>query len=71
MTRRLTRAQRVVVAEKIMEWGNLVFTGLVIAQFVPGITPFQWQFFLAGSFGVVAAYTSGILLMKIKGGERT
>jgi hypothetical protein len=70
MTRRLSKEQREVVAEKIMDWGNLVFTGLVIAQLVPGTTSFQWQFFLAGSFGVVAAYISGILLMTMKGGEK-
>jgi len=45
MTRRLSREQRGVVAEKIMDWGDLVFTGLVIAQFVPGTDPFQWLFF--------------------------
>ena len=71
MTRRLSKEQREVIAEKIMDWGNLVFTGLVIAQLVPGTTPFQWQFFLVGLFGVVTAYISGILLMTMKGGERT
>jgi hypothetical protein len=71
MTRRLSKEQREVVAEKIMDWGNLVFTGLVIAQLVPGSTPFQWLFFFAGSFGVVTAYISGILLMTAKGGEKT
>jgi hypothetical protein len=59
------------VAEKIMDWGNLVFTGLVIAQLVPGSTPFQWQFFLASSLGVVTADISGILLMTMRGGEKT
>ena len=69
MTRRLSKEQRGVVAEKIMDWGNLVFTGLVIAQFVPGVASFQWQFFFAGLLGIVMAYISGISLMKTKGGE--
>ena len=69
MARRLSREQRGVVAEKIMEWGNLVFTGLVIAQFVPGVASFRWQFFFAGLLGIIMAYISGILLMKAKGGD--
>jgi hypothetical protein len=69
MKRRLSKEQRGVVAEKIMDWGNLVFTGLVIAQFVPGTDPFQWLFFLVGLLGIVTAYISGILLMKAKGGD--
>jgi hypothetical protein len=64
MVRKLTREQRSVIAEKIMDWGNLVFTGLVLAQFVPGITSFQWQFFFTGLLGIIVAYISGILLMK-------
>jgi predicted permease len=69
MTRRLSKEQRGVVAEKIMDWGNLVFTGLVIAQFVPGTDSFQWLLFLVGLLGIVVAYISGILLMKTKGGD--
>ena len=71
MDRKLSKHQRGVIAEKMMEWGNLVFTGLVIAQLVPGIAQlvpgiasFQWQFFFAGLTGIVMAYISGILLMK-------
>ena len=63
----LNHNQREIVAEKIMEWGNLVFTGLVIAQLVPGIAAFQWQFFLAGLIGIIFAYISGISLMRAKG----
>ena len=69
MTRRLSKEQRGIVAEKIMDWGNLVFTGLVIAQFVPGVEPFQWVFIFVGLLGIVIAYISGILLMKAKGGD--
>jgi len=42
MTRKLSKEQRGGIAEKIMNWGNLVFTGVVIAQLVPGTTPFQY-----------------------------
>ena len=65
----LTKEQTNLVAEKIMEWGNLIFTGLVIAQFVPGVASFQWQFFIAGLLGIMVAYISGIFLMKFKGGD--
>jgi hypothetical protein len=54
MTRGLSKEQRWVVAEKIIDWAIWLFTGLVIEQFVPGI---------------VIAYISGILLMKTKGGD--
>jgi hypothetical protein len=69
MARRLSKEQRSIVAEKFMDWGNFVFTGLVIAQFVPGTEPFQWLFFLTGLLGIVIAYIAGILLMKTKGGD--
>jgi hypothetical protein len=69
MARRLSKEQRSIVAEKIMDWGNFVFTGLVIAQFVPGTDPFQWLFFLVGLLGIMMAYIAGILLMKSKGGD--
>lgn len=71
MTRRLSWKQRGVVAEKVMDWGNLVFTGLVIAQFVPGVASFQWQFLIAGLLGITIAYISGILLMKTNGGDKS
>ncbi|MBE0573385.1 hypothetical protein IH575_00575 [Candidatus Dojkabacteria bacterium] len=70
MIRKLSNDQRSVVAEKVMDWGNLAFTGLVIAQFAPGATSFQWLFIFAGSFVMVIAYISGILLMKTRGGEK-
>jgi predicted permease len=70
MTRRLSKEQRDSLAGKLMDWGNLVFTGLVIAQFAPGATSFQWFFIFTGSLVMVIAYISGILLMKTKGGEK-
>ncbi len=69
MTRKLSTKQRDLIAEKLMEWGNLVFTGLVIAQLVPGIASFQWRFAIAGLLGIAIAYSAGIALMKTKGGE--
>ncbi len=70
MTRKLSVEQRNVLAGQLMDWGNLVFTGLVIAQFVPGAISFQWLFIFAGTLVMVIAYISGILLMKTKGGEK-
>ncbi len=69
MARKLIREQRNVIAEKLMDWGNLVFTGLVIAQFVPGNTTFKWWLFIAGLLGIGLAYIFGIMLMKTKGGD--
>lgn len=66
---KLSKEQSNLLAEKIMEWGNLVFTGLVIAQFVPGTNSVQWTFFLVGCLGIGMAYLSGIFLMKMKGGD--
>lgn len=69
MKRRLSNEQRGILAEKTMDWGNLVFTGLVIAQFRPDATSFQWLFIFAGSFVMIIAYISAVMLMKSKGGE--
>jgi hypothetical protein len=70
MGRRFSSEQHSILAEKIMDWGNLVFTGLVIAQFAPDATSFRWLFIFSGSLVMVIAYISGILLMKTKGGEK-
>ncbi len=70
MISRLSREQRNVIAEKLMDWGNLVFTGLVVAQFVPGVASFHWSFFFLGLLGIVMAYITGIFLMKMRGGEK-
>ncbi len=69
MVKNLSKEQRGLVAEKMMDWGNLVFTGLVIAQFVPGAGSYHWQFIVAGLVGIIIAYAIGILLMEAKGGE--
>lgn len=70
MRGRLSNEQRSILAEKTMDWGNLVFTGLVIAQFTPNATSFQLLFIFAGSFVMIIAYISGVMLMKSKGGEK-
>ncbi len=70
MVKKLSKEQRGLIAEKMMEWGNLVFAGLVIAQFVPGASSYHWQFIVAGLVGIVIAYAMGILLMEVKGGEQ-
>ncbi len=41
MAKQLTPDQHGRVAEKVMEWGNLVFIGLVIVQIIPGVAPFR------------------------------
>ncbi len=67
MAKRLTGDQRGRIAEKIMEWGNLVFIGLVIAQFVPGVR-INILIAVSGFVLIAMAYIFSILLMK--GGGR-
>lgn len=69
MFRKLSHEQRNVVAEKLMEWGNLVFVGLVIAQFVPPTTFIQWGLLVVGLLGMITGYVGGYFLMKWKGGD--
>jgi hypothetical protein len=64
MLSRLTTNQRDRVAEKVMEWGNLVFVGLVIAQLVPGTEPFQPGMVVSGLGGIALAYRFATLIMK-------
>ncbi|MBL8049635.1 MAG: hypothetical protein JNM46_00295 [Anaerolineales bacterium] len=70
MIRKLTREERTVLAEKLMDWGNHVFIGLVIAQFVPGASPFRFHFLVMGIVGMLMGYISGLMLMKTKGGDQ-
>ncbi len=65
----LDRKHREVVAEKTMDWGNLVFVGLVIGQLVPGTSPFRFVLFILGVLGMVGAYALAYILMK--GGGRS
>jgi len=64
MARRLGKPQLGVVSEKIMDWGNLVFTGLVIGQLVPGTAPFRWVLLLLGVTGIAGAYATAYYLLK-------
>jgi hypothetical protein len=68
MAKKLTSGRRDLVAEKMMEWGNLVFTGLVIAQFVPGPLS-DLSLVVAGIVSLAAAYSIAIRVMR-GGGSR-
>ena len=63
----LTGNQRSRVAEKIMDFGNLVFIGLVIAQAVPGPIS-KPHYILLGIVAVTASYLFALRIMK--GGAR-
>lgn len=54
--RHLTQTQREKFAEKLMEWGNLTFAGLVVGQLVPGTGPFRLNMIFAGITNMVLAY---------------
>ena len=64
---KLTRHQLEIIGEKIMEWGNLVFAGMVISQFVPGIE-FNMQFAMLGYLSLITAYFVATQIMR-KGGD--
>jgi len=64
MAGKLRSTQIRIFSEKIMDWGNLVFTGLVIAQLVPGTSPFRWILFLLGVIGITGAYITAYKIMK-------
>lgn len=63
MEKRLSSDQRCRVAEKIMEWGNLVFVGLVIGQFVPGPLS-DSNLLLVGVASIAGAYWLALRLMR-------
>lgn len=65
---RLETDQRKLVAGKIMDWGNLVFVGLVISQLIPGTDPFSFTIANIGILVAVLAYVVAYALMK--GGAR-
>jgi hypothetical protein len=64
MVRKLRKTQVGVVAEKVMDWGNLVFTGLVIGQLVPGSSPVRWLLFSLGILCMTGAYAIAYYLLK-------
>lgn len=61
--KKLSGDQRGRVGEKIMEWGNLLFAGLVIGQFVTP-TPFRLSLAFVGAVGMLGAYFIAVLLMR-------
>jgi len=62
--KQLTRQQRGKFAEKLMEWGNLVFAGLVIAQIVPATGPFRLGIAVAGVLVIAVAYMVAYYIRK-------
>ena len=64
MLARFSPKQRGVFAEKTMDWGNLVFVGLVIGQLVPAASPFRLALFILGILSMGGAYTLAYFLLK-------
>ncbi len=64
MSAGLTKNNRDIFAEKTMDWGNLVFVGLVIGQLVPGSSPFRLALFILGVLGMAGAYAFAYFLLK-------
>ncbi len=62
--RSLKKAQIELVSEKIMDWGNLIFVGLVIGQLVPGTAPMRLMLLFLGILGMVGAYATAYFLMR-------
>lgn len=60
----MNQAQRGKFAEKLMEWGNLTFVGLVIGQLVPGTAPFRLSMVFAGVMSMGLAYAVAYYLMQ-------
>lgn len=58
------------LAEKVMEWGNLVFAGLVVGQFVPGTEQLRYSMIAFGVIAILGAYLLALWMMKRqRGGE--
>ena len=60
----LTNKQRSLIADKVMDWGNYMFVGMVIGQLVPGTSQLQIGLYLLGILGIGSAYIMGFWLMK-------
>lgn len=60
----LTEQQRGKFAEKLMEWGILVFVGLIVAQVTPGTGPFRLGAAIAGLVTFMSAYLAAYAIMK-------
>lgn len=59
----LTADQQGRIAEKIMDWGNLIFAGLILGQALSE-KPFDFQMAAIGGSGIIIAYALAIALMK-------
>ena len=62
MAKSLTEADRRSVAEKLMEWGNLLFVALVVGQFFSDIV--NLPAVLVGSIAFAGAYYLARKMMK-------
>ena len=65
MLEELSVKQRGIFAEKTMDWGNLVFIGLVIGQLVPGTSLFRLALFILGEL-----HTGRCLFWQSQGGAQ-
>jgi hypothetical protein len=64
MATMLPSKYRAKLAEKVMDWANLLFVGLVIAQIIPANQEFNWRIAIAGSLVFAGAYCFAYRLMK-------
>lgn len=64
MAKTLTKSQIGIFAEKIMDWGNLIFVGLVIGQLIPGSKNINTSLFLVGFMGMIFAYAAAYMFMR-------
>jgi hypothetical protein len=59
----LSSKYRAKLSGKVMDWANLLFIGLVIAQVVPANQEFDWQIAIAGNLFFAGAYYFAYRLM--------
>ena len=64
MAKTLTKSQVGIFAEKIMDWGNLIFVGLVIGQLIPGSKNIDTLLFIIGFIAMIFAYAAAYTFMK-------
>jgi hypothetical protein len=64
MAKTLTKSQVGIFAEKIMDWGNLIFVGLVVGQLIPGTKNVDTLLFIVGFTGIIFAYATAYMVMK-------
>ena len=63
MSKQLTRDQRGRIAEKVMEWGNLIFVGMVVTQLFSD-SKFNFPLAVVGIIIGIIAYIAAIIIMK-------